>query len=157
MTMSIEDLSLQVFKGVVDHVPGEHILWQVDQSEGSSETPMDDSVFVCFENEGHVLASAKNVVNVDRVGLGIVSAVSGELSVSIRTVDDDRRVQGALAEGIGFFDVEIGERNRDGLLFRNSDVDSVVLVWQVSIVTAVVGEDGNGPGGGGIVGVQSDL
>ena len=58
--VTVKDLRFEIFKSVVDQVPGNDIFFQIDDFESSSESFMDDRVFVCFEDESHVPSSAKD-------------------------------------------------------------------------------------------------
>ena len=84
--VSIKDFALQVFKSVVDLVPGEEILRQGNSCESRCESPVDDAVFVGLKDEGEILTCSSDVRN------GFISTVAGELDVSVRTVEDHRSV-----------------------------------------------------------------
>ena len=116
------------------------MFFQIDDFESSRESFVDDGVFVGFEDEGHVLSSAKDGLRKR------VSTVSAELVVAVWTVEDDGSIVCALIGDARFFNVEGGaERELDCSIFRNRDVDPVVLVGQVSWVSVAIREHRNGP------------
>ena len=80
--VSIKDFALQIFESIVDLIPGEKILRQRNSRERCCKAPVNDAVFVGFEDEGEILTGSSDVRN------GFISTVAGELGVAVWTVED---------------------------------------------------------------------
>jgi hypothetical protein len=131
-----KNLILERFVRIVDFVPFDDVLIQIDNFESSCESAVSQFVFVRLENERHVLSCSQNWL------WNGASAISRHLVVSIWPVEDHCRVVAAPGD-VGQLNVEAAsEAHSDRSIFRTCDVNPVVLVCKVF---AVIPRHWNGP------------